>query len=401
MSTIHGESDAPSTQDHKLAVEYVQTVLGMDALYRAQPNATSDPSLDREGLVPVNLTDLSPRLYTDWSHVQADLQVLREHYATVQDKVRRTYMQQQISSLLALARWASGQTMDFEDQVGQFLCVNASPVSESEMALLHDDLDAALTRQGYNGTLAEKWARWQAERDVPAQQVEGVLRELLAQARQRVADMLFPELADVPMTPVVVHSVPYSAYCDYVGRRMQVNGDLTYSYPALKHLVCHEAFPGHTTHLYIREQRLRERKMPVDAGLVITDTASSPIFEGIGDNGIAFLEWEDEDDRIYQRYQIIRTAAGAQIAHMIHQQGRSQDDAAAYLRRTCFADEHYIAARLRFVRYPLRAPFIYAYWRGYQAVRDVYMRTTPGNRKAFFAFLYGTMLSADTVRLFA
>lgn len=400
MTTAKRPLGQPSTLDIELAATYAEIVLGMDVLYRQQPRATSDQSLDREGLVPINLTDASPRKYAEWTQVQADLCDLHDQYKTVPDEIRRNYMQQQLSSLIALGRWAAGEPLTFREQVRHFLFVSEDPMTAHEMSRLHEHLDSALAARGYRGTLSEKWARWLAERTIASDQLADVLTDLLVQARQKVAESMFPEIADVNMAPMVVHTVPYSAYCDYVGRTMYVNGDLQYSLPALKHLVCHEAFPGHTTHMYVREQRMRDGSIPADAGLVITDTASSPVFEGIGDNGMAFLEWEDEDDRIYHIFQIVRSAAGANAAHLLHQQGAAPEDVTAYLRQTCFADDAYIASRLRFIQYPLRAPFIYAYWRGYQAVREAYARVVQGDRPRFFEFLYGKMLSADTVRLF-
>lgn len=399
--TVRQGQPVASQLDFDLAHEFVGIVLGMDILYRSADSTANEVALDKEGLVPINLTDVCPKSHSGWADVQVELNALRQKYMQVPDEVRRNYMQQQIGSVSALAAWASGEPISLRDRVRKLLYVNENPMTEAEMRNLHEQLDRALAVRGYGGALAQKVERWRTVRLVPTREIETALRELLLQARSRVVDRMFPEIADVEMTPVVVHSVPYSAYCDYVGRKMYINGDLGYTYEALKHLVCHEAFPGHSTHMRMRELGVRNGSIPVDAGLVITNTASSSVFEGIGDNGMNFIDWEtSEDDKIHHQFQLLRSIAGANAVHMIHEQDVADDRVGAYLEWACFADEPYIQSRLRFFKHNLRAPFIFSYWRGYEAVRDAYSRVAKDDRARFFAFLYQSMLSADTVRQF-
>jgi cytochrome d ubiquinol oxidase subunit I len=50
--------------------------------------------------------------------------------------------------------------------------------------------------------------------------------------------------------------------------------------------------------------------MPPDAALVVTNSASSAVFEGIGENGIYFLDWIEEDaDLLALQLAIEATAA--------------------------------------------------------------------------------------------
>ncbi len=387
--------------DQSLAVEYTRIVLGMDELFRTANADDKEASFTREGLVPINLTTETPHAYKEWAHVRSDLDELQRRYLAVGDDVRRNYMQQQIGSLRSLADWSAGQPSTFRDKVRNFLYVNENPYTAREQSLLHEKLDAALTAKGYQGTLHAKVRAWEADRRVPAQQVESVLRELLAAAKQRVVQMMFPQMADVEVTPVVVCDVPYNAYCDYVGGKMYINGDLSYSYEALKHLVTHECFPGHTTHMRIRELGVAAGEIPLDAALVITNTASSSVFEGIADNGIDFIRWADTaDDQIFAIYQKIRSISGMNAAHMIHSEQKPLEDVSAFLERFAFGEENWIASRLRFFQHFLRAPFIYSYWRGNEAVRAVYQRVPEADRKRFYQFLYTNMLSSDTVKQF-
>ncbi|MBG9445288.1 hypothetical protein [Cytobacillus firmus] len=394
--TVHFES-----LDHKLSQEYARIVLGMDDFYRKNLLSGSEDSLDQEGLVPINLTKETPNSYSSWNEIFENLEDLRSSYSTVQSEVRRNYMQQQIGSILSLARWRSGEEIPFRENVRGLLYVNENPFSEAERKALHNRLESLLIRKGFSGTLKEKVEKWEQAQHVPSQQVESVLKDLLSQGKERVVQKMFKEMEDVEVTPVVVKGVPYSAYCDYVGGKMYINGDLSYTYESLKHLVTHESFPGHTTHMRIRELGVQSGDIPLDAGLVITNTASSSIFEGIGDNGIDFIDWTDSlDDEIYKVYQEIKSISGIDAAHMIHAEGKADEEVSEFLRDFAFGEENWIHSRLRFFKHTLRAPFIYSYWRGNEAVKETYNRLSEDRKTAFYEFLYKNMLSADTVKQF-
>lgn len=387
--------------DLTLSRDYTKIVLGMDEFYRKGFSSGTEASLDREGLVPINLTNEAANQYTSWNGILSDLEDLRTRYVMIQSEIRRNYMQQQIGSLITLAEWCSGKDIPFREKVRGLLYVNENPFSLGERNHLHNRLEQLLSKKGLKGSLVEKVKQWELSQHVPSKQIESVLTELLAQAKERVVQKMFKEMEDVTVTPVVLTGVPYSAYCDYVGGKMYINGDLSYTYESLKHLVAHESFPGHTTHMRIRELAVQTGDTPLDAALVITNTASSAVFEGIGDNGIHFIDWvETIDDEIYQVLQEIKSISGLNAAHMIHAEQKSDAEVASFLREFAFGEESWIQSRLRFFKHGLRAPFIYSYWRGNEAVQEVYRKLPETNKQAFYQFLYKNMLSADTVKQF-
>jgi hypothetical protein len=387
--------------DFKLSEDYTQIVLGMDEYYRKSTSSSSEAALDKEGLVPINLTNERPNSYGGWDEIFSDLEDLRNKYVKIQSEIRRNYMQQQIGSLLTLAKWCSGKEIPFREKVRNLLYVNENPFSAPERKELHQRLDDLLSKKGLEGSLFEKVRKWEQAQNVPSQQIESVLRDLLLQGKERVVQKMFKEMEEVEVTPVAVYGVPYSAYCDYVGGKMYINGDLSYTYEALKHLVTHESFPGHTTHMRIRELGVQAGDIPLDAGLVITNTASSSVFEGIGDNGIQFIDWVTTiDDEIYQVLQEIKSISGLNAAHMIHSEQKSDEEVASFLREFGFGEENWIQSRLRFFKHSLRAPFIYSYWRGNEAVHEVYKKLPELLKPSFYEFLYKNMLSADTVKQF-
>jgi hypothetical protein len=107
----------------------------------------------------------------------------------------------------------------------------------------------------------------------------------------------------------LVRDVPYTGYCDYASNTMRLNADQPFTAERLKLLVLHEAYPGHDYHLSRREHEVRSGQQPLNSLLVITNTPSSPLFEGIGDNGALFLHWLSPAERLDFDLGMLRSAA--------------------------------------------------------------------------------------------
>ena len=71
------------------------------------------------------------------------------------------------------------------DQVGLFLHADCAPVSQAYLEERCAKLQQLFTQRGYNGTLKENTAKWEAENRVPASQVQSALSpELMVTARE-------------------------------------------------------------------------------------------------------------------------------------------------------------------------------------------------------------------------
>jgi hypothetical protein len=221
-----------------------------------------------------------------------------------------------------------------------------------------------------------------------------------AEARRRTTALMY-EMDFEWLQAIGISDVPFSAYCDYPGRRLLLNTDFPYTPPALKHLACHEAFPGHLVHLALRQRYVADGAMPLDGAQVVTSSASSALFEGIADNGIRFLDWIDgPEDELGMTLQRLRAAVRCNAAWMLHAEGRTADEAAAMVSEVGYLDLKTAKARVAFLRHGLRAPFIYAYWCGDTAVHDVWKTVAAGRRKDFWAYLYGNMHTPTTLKTF-
>ncbi len=377
-------------------IQLTQATLGMDQLYRAQKGGSG--VLDREGLVPVILTDLLPTKFADWDEADAHLLDLANQVTRVNDAMRRDYLVEMIESLHGLVATSRGDAQTYLERVEQCLRVSAKPVSLEAMDHYRGEIDRLLRKLGYTqGTLDGRVTRWESDNQVPRDQVENVLRGLLIEARRRTEEKMFA-LPDIPFEPVGVSGVPFSAYCDYLGRQLRVNVDMRYTRSALKHLACHEGYPGHLVHLAVREERTKSGAMPIDAALVVTNSASSAIFEGIGENGIYFLDWiESPEDELAMTLNRLRSSARMNAALMIHHESKPLEQVKAYLQETCFATPAWVESRIAFLTHSLRAPFIFAYWCGDMGVDHVWQRVKPNHRQAFFQHLYYHMHTTMTL----
>jgi hypothetical protein len=198
----------------------------------------------------------------------------------------------------------------------------------------------------------------------------------------------------------LVHDVPYTGYCDYASNTMRLNADQPFTAERLKLLVLHEAYPGHDYHLWRREHEVRTGAQPFDSLLVITNTPSSPLFEGIGDNGALFLDWLDPNERLHFDLGKLRSAACVNACLMLHEQELQPETVREYLIEHGYAEPSWADTRLRFMQDPLRAPFVFSYYLGYRTVADA-AASWHGARRDFYTVLYGRMHSPRSLQLAA
>lgn len=388
-----------SSLDYNLAEEYTSLVLGMDNMYRSQSAVSNEETFNKEGLVPINLTDIKPADIDCWNRYINKLQDIANKFCQLKNDIRKNYILQQINSTVFLAKWFQNEAdEDYRCLVRNLLYVNECFVPSFYIELLHKKLNNYLVQQNYEGPLKIKVANWKNDNLVETENIKTAIDKLLREAKARTVANNIEPARNLEIGIDIVFDVPYQAYCDYMNKKIYLNADIAYTYPALKHLVAHEAFPGHATHLKIRENKIKAEEIPSDAGLIITNTASSSIFEGIGENALDFINWKNTDnDKIFDILRKLYSVAGLNAAHMIHQENKDIQEVKKYMINITFKEEKWVESRLRFIRHNFRAPFIFTYWRGEEAVKQVYSKVSNENQEEFLSYLFGNMHSADTV----
>ncbi|KKB10247.1 hypothetical protein [Devosia chinhatensis] len=382
----------------QIGKDLAELTAGIDALYRSTPR--SDGFLDKEGLIPVAMAEVAPRPLRDYGHAREELSALAARLPTQSESaLRADYVGEMIDSLLALLDTFEERPISFADRVRRQIRVPQQMVPDAELETYRGIIRQKLDELGYGGgSLGEDFARWEAQARIPASSVLDVLRDLIAEGRDRVSASMYP-FAHEWMEPEGVTQVPFSAYCDYPTRKVLLNLDFPYTRFSLKHLATHEVFPGHLVHMNIRERAVAEGRMPLDGAQVVTSSASSALFEGIADNGLFFLDWvHGPEDELGVALQRLRSAMRCNAAWMMHEQGMSLDEIVPVVAEKALQDPVTARSRLAFLGHNLRAPFVYAYYGGDMAVHEIWKTVQPEQRRDFWAYLYDNMHTPSTLR---
>lgn len=371
-------------------------ILGIDATYRGERGGAG--KLDAEGLVPVHWSAEPPEPVENWPDALERLNRVLDDASTLPDPWARDWLTEQTLAVRTLVRWFAGEDLSYERVVAGALRVDPSPPSAATLAALRSARDQALEGAGY-GTGSAAFANYLERDGVPADGVVDAMRELVAEARARTAARL-PSLR-LPADAIGVTAVPgtpFTAYCDYPGRMVWINTDVAHTRSGLKQLVAHEAYPGHDAHMGHRDALAREGGILPDAALVVTNTASSVLFEGIAERGLDLLGWRTEpDDRIAWLHNRLQISCAVEAAHALNTGRSDPNEVRAFLRETCDADEAWIDGRLRFVTHRLRAPFVYSYWWGGTVVGDWWSRVPASRMDEAVAYLFDRMHSPTTL----
>lgn len=378
-----------------------EVTMGIDAYERSQPAEGS--LLGGEGLVPIYLgkNSITPRSYTDRETIRDDIKELETATAALADGPRKVFLEGMLKSIRVAVKMLSGASPSFEEKVTDLV---GAPAGREDPALIEDArarVDALLAKAGFvNGTLGERVSAWEDARAVPTEQIETVFRELMADAKARTDKLIF-DTGDYDMVLNPVRGMFYTARCSFDQGKMDLNYDLNFTRAALKHLVCHEVYPGHSTQLLSTKKAFDEGRAPADALLITTDAITGCVQEGIGDQGAHMIDFiEDDDDVIHVELRRVRSAAQTSAAWMLMVEGMPREDVANYLRETAMGQEAWVQGRLRMAAHPFRGPFISSYWAGNESVRRVRERVTKDQWPLFLDALYSNANSPQSLEMF-
>lgn len=379
--------------------DVMSALLGLDALYRRE-------SSDGEGLAVVNL-DIDGRHSADpfstYAEACSRFEDLRVRARSLPERDRRAYYDALCHSSLAFVAWRSSG-LSFVDQIQDFLHVPAAPASTAELDSLREEMSVVLDRLSYRGRLKDQCAAWEEKNRVEPKDVPRVLENLLDEAWTRTESKLFqiPRPRSDGMRVVPVSGVAFNARCNYLERRIELNVDPILTRPGLKHLAVHEGYPGHYVQFTLRTDMEKAGEACADVLLSVVNTASSSIFEGIGDTGIELLDWfESDDDRFQALMNRYRAGIGTVAAWQLHAQGWSEDRVReSLMHASLVGGDGWAENRVKFVRSPARAVLIWSYWWGERVVQDAWRRVAPRDRSRFLKFMHGRMHSNESLGMF-
>ena len=375
-----------------------EITLGIDALGARHARAAGNE--DYEDLVPIFLgADLvAPQAFEDWEAVDLALDGLVPDIGSVDDAARKLFLFEMVRSLRASATFFSGAEIGFEEKVRNLVGVPATTVSDAEIDAIHARIDRLLARRGFtSGTLAERVQAWQIGRYLDPDDIPAVFDALMSVAKERTDAMIWPT-GDYTMRLNGVRDVPYAGRCSFDRGEMDINLDVLVTRSSLKHLVCHEVFPGHSTQLLSTLAVAKSGEAPLDALLCTTNAVTGAVQEGIGDQGIDLIDWvEDEDDAAQIELRRLQTAAGTNAAWHLHCSGWTREASIAYLRETGFGQESWATVRTGMALHPFRGIFLASYWFGNETVKA--LREVSERRERLVDALFREVNSIASLRL--
>lgn len=386
--------------DRQIGYEVTAVAAGIDAFERGVNKGQG--IIGDEGLIPLYLgADLiEAKKYSAWQEVGADIERIGALVDETPETPRKMFLTKLVESLRMAAHLFKGGEAEYREKLNRLVGIPAEPIDGDFIAGLGDLLEGKLSEAGFGkGSLKERIMAWEGASGIPQNDIKKVFTELMLEARDRTDSMIGPTDGYL-MELNPVKGMHYTARCNFSERKMDLNVGNTFTRSAMKHLVAHEIFPGHSTQNIYTLRSFKEGDSTADVLLCSLNGITGVIQEGIGDQGVELIDWiEDENDEIEAVLRRYRSAVATQAAWMLNVEGVPEDKAADYMRNIGVMQEARVAGRIGMARHPFRGPFIASYFYGNEAVRRV-RRAVEGDREkreAFIRDLYGNMHSPESL----
>lgn len=389
-------------EDKKIGYDITAIAAGIDSFERFINKGKG--IIGDEGLVPLYLgKDLvKEKKYDNWEQVETDIEAIGTTIDQTSESPRKMFLVKLVESLRMATLLFRGGDAKFEDKLIRHVGVPAESISEDFISGLADKLDSNLSRTEFkSGKLRDRIIAWEASHKVEPNKVATVFRELMTDAQERTDRLVVPTNGyTMELNPVT--DMHYTARCNFSENKMDLNVGMEFSRAALKHLVAHECFPGHSTQNIYTLKGFKQGTSTADVLLCSLNGITGVLQEGIGDQGVYLIDWiEDVDDEIYSTLRRYQSAVATQGAWMINVEKKSDEEAYSYMRDVGAMQGTRIKGRIGMAHHAFRGPFIASYFYGNEAVRLVRLavKDDPEKYKAFIKDLYGNMHSPESLCL--
>jgi hypothetical protein len=302
------------------------------------------------------------------------------------DELEDGWLRDQVVGLRTCASVLAGEPGSYTDEVEGCYGVRPTYTDEAVFTAAHEQLEELLPG---DGTVAERYRRWESSNLVSADQIERLLTDVIEEARAWTSHLV--ELPDGEQVVLeIVGGKPWWASCDYLGglrSRIALNVDLPMSSLELLVLAIHETYPGHHAERCSKEQLLVRGRGLLEETLVLTPTPQTLVTEGIaalapyvlleGDAGPALaaivhdagLELDLGHALAVKRAHEPCQWAEVNAALLLHEAGAGEAEAHVYLERWALEAPEWADHLIRFITEPSQRTYIFTYSAGRELCR--------------------------------
>ncbi len=214
-----------------------------------------------------------------------ELQGLATGGLDAMSRLRHRYLVTQCRSLVTRVEMLSGKTFSFDEESRLLYDAVAPTHPAAHFRKLAAELDGLLPG---TGTLAERYAAFQAGFVVPRHQLDTVFQAAVAESRARTRPwIVLPEHECFSLE--YVNNQPWSGYNWYKGNScslIQINTDFPIQIDRAIDLACHEGYPGHHVYNTLLETRLVKGRGWLEFSVYALFSPQSLIAEGTANYGI-------------------------------------------------------------------------------------------------------------------
>lgn len=314
---------------------------------------------------------------------------------------RVDFLEDLLSAYAMMVREGMGEVIPYGDRVSAYLQVPGERVAQHVIDALEATLRRCFVEAGYPDEPAVAMEQWREGQKTYGADLIAQGHALLAEAKQRTQARVWPLPEAHEVQLFFPDNYPYRGYSDYsrdFKGRVFLNGDIHWELAGLRHLITHEAFPGHQAFSATREARYRAGLLPVEATLYFSNTPITPIVEGLCEIGQMLLGMDETaDDRIYEAYNRLSNAVSLNLAFDCNEDGMDLEAATEKLMEATYVPRRFASRYCRFFTNPLWCTSFPHYWHGDEFMRACVTRMQD-DLPSFFALVYTEAHTVRTLR---
>lgn len=311
----------------------------------------------------------------------AEAAALVEQGDALLDGLEDGWLRDQARGLRTYAGVLAGEELSYSDEVEG--CYGVRPertsteVYEAAQARLGELLPGA-------GPLPDRYQAWKQQIIVPPDVVVPAFLDVAVELHCVVSRLVdLPDGEGFDAEPV--RDEPWWAFNHYQGElhsRVLVNLDVPTSFDDLVHMAGHELYPGHHAERAVKEHLLVRERGLLEETILLVPTPGALVAEGIAEAGpleirdrelsrrleaIARLHGIDYDAAKAEEVadaRLILRRVGVDAALMLHEDGASEEEAAAYRQRWALMSAEQAERSIQFLVDPTWRPYAITYAAG-------------------------------------